>query len=732
MNSSLAVLLIDDSADDAELLIRQLRRGGYQPGWQRVFTADDMRAALDQRSWDIIISDYVMPQFSALAALHILQQSGQDIPFIIVSGSISEEVAVNAIKTGANDYVMKDNLARLSTAVTRELADASLRRDRQQHQEYLNLLNEITKAAASILDTNEMLRIMSHLVKKLIQADEGHILLWDEQRQRFHTGLPDPSRSEMTPSTWDQLHVTAVILNTGHPLTITDTHNSAYLSPTESSHIQFRALLGLPLIVTSQRLGVLLLTFRQPHTFTTDEISRCEQAVRQIALATARAQLYVAEREQRLLSQTLREVAMALNSSLDRTQVLNIILQQLMRVVAYDSASILLLTENQLESIAYRSLHPQIQQSVTLEINKLERFQAIIQTAQPGIVADTAFDDTWQLSPGTETVRCWLGIPLLLQGRVIGILNLNKTTPNFYTAEDSQVAMTFASQAALALENARLYAQQRDYAASLEQRVTERTFELQVANIRLQELDRLKSKFVSDVTHELRHPMAAFRLYLDLLDKVEPAKQARFLQVLREQAERLSQLVDDILSLSRLERERHIQKDTAVDLNLLVAQVVNIYRTRAEAAGLQLTCDLYPDLPLSWGNNGQLMQVVTNLVNNAINYTPHGSVSVSTYLGEVGKWVCVQVKDTGVGIDPAERPLLFDRFYRGERTRHLSIPGTGLGLAIVREIMDMHQGRIELHSSEGDGSTFILWLPIAPPDSPLHRENQDTIHGRFN
>ncbi len=136
MGIPLSVLLVEDSENDALLLVRMLRRGGYDPAWERVETAAAMEAALDGRSWDLVISDHSMPAFSSLAALGLLRSKGfVDLPFIIVSGRIGEDAAVSAMKAGVHDYLMKDNLARLNSAIERELRDANVRRERRQAEE---------------------------------------------------------------------------------------------------------------------------------------------------------------------------------------------------------------------------------------------------------------------------------------------------------------------------------------------------------------------------------------------------------------------------------------------------------------------------------------------------------------------------------------------------------------------------------------------------------------------
>src|SRR5208337_847707 len=127
MGKPLHILIVEDSEDDELRLLRELRRGGYDPVSERVETPEAMKAALERTHWDIIISDYLMPRFSGLAALNVLHESKFDIPFIIVSGNIGEDIAVNAMKAGAHDYLIKGNLARLVPAVDREMREAQIR-----------------------------------------------------------------------------------------------------------------------------------------------------------------------------------------------------------------------------------------------------------------------------------------------------------------------------------------------------------------------------------------------------------------------------------------------------------------------------------------------------------------------------------------------------------------------------------------------------------------------------
>ncbi len=150
MSEPLRILVVEDSQDDTLLLLRELRRGGYEPTFERVDTPEAMSAALDRQNWDLVVADFSMPRFNALAALELLKKKGLDLPFIIVSGTIGEELAVAAMRNGAQDYIMKGNLARLVPAVQRELREAMDRRQRKQAENQLRQTQEQFRVAREI------------------------------------------------------------------------------------------------------------------------------------------------------------------------------------------------------------------------------------------------------------------------------------------------------------------------------------------------------------------------------------------------------------------------------------------------------------------------------------------------------------------------------------------------------------------------------------------------------
>jgi two-component system sensor histidine kinase BaeS len=212
------------------------------------------------------------------------------------------------------------------------------------------------------------------------------------------------------------------------------------------------------------------------------------------------------------------------------------------------------------------------------------------------------------------------------------------------------------------------------------------------------------------VSHELRTPIANLKLYAELLERGQPEKQAHYRTVLKQQTQRLSQLVEDILDLSRLEIASHDVLLGPVDLAAVIDQIVTAHQPRAEASGLTLTFAAADHLPTVRGDIHQLIQVMTNLVVNALNYTPQGWVRVT--MTAQGERVYLCVADSGLGIAPEDLPHIFERFYRGRQARQRDIPGTGLGLAIVKEIVELHHGSITVDSQVNEGTTFRVDLPV--------------------
>jgi PAS domain S-box-containing protein len=235
------------------------------------------------------------------------------------------------------------------------------------------------------------------------------------------------------------------------------------------------------------------------------------------------------------------------------------------------------------------------------------------------------------------------------------------------------------------------------------------------------EVDRLKSEFVTNVSHELRTPMTSIKGYADLLllgaaGQLAP-DQTRFLEIIKNNADRLSLLVNDLLDISRIEsgRVQLVMRPTPVGEVIRDVMATLEGRMDKQLKPMNLQADVPPNLPPAWGDRERITQIIMNLADNAFNYTESGGrITLRASFDPTHNEIIVEVSDTGIGIAPEEQPRLFDRFYRGEDALVLAQSGTGLGLAIAKQLAEMHGGRLGLAYSEpGKGSTFALALPIA-------------------
>jgi signal transduction histidine kinase/CheY-like chemotaxis protein len=229
------------------------------------------------------------------------------------------------------------------------------------------------------------------------------------------------------------------------------------------------------------------------------------------------------------------------------------------------------------------------------------------------------------------------------------------------------------------------------------------------------EADRAKNEFVSTVSHELRTPMTAIKGYTDLIISGMVGEinedQLRFLTVIKNNTDRLTALVDDLLDIARIETGRLRFEPESVRLGDIVKNVVDALASRAESKSHTLTLRIAVGLPEIMADPHRLNQVFTNLVNNAINYTPDGGViNVEVYF--VGGAIRVDVEDTGIGIATEDLPKIFERFYRVDHPLVHENPGTGLGLPIVKMFVEMHGGRVWVDSEMGNGSRFTVLLPV--------------------
>jgi signal transduction histidine kinase len=356
-----------------------------------------------------------------------------------------------------------------------------------------------------------------------------------------------------------------------------------------------------------------------------------------------------------------------------------------------------------------------------------------VESRSPLIIDDVTQDSRWKQQPWLPVNKSWLGVPIVAKGKVIGMVSLTRKEPRAFSRDDATYVQSFALQAAVALENAKLYNDIARFNEQLEQMVMDRTEELNDAYQTLEKLDKAKSNFISIAAHELRTPLTVVNAYAQMLRQFiqppHPPTTQRAIDGIISGSERLHEIVNSMLDIARIDNELINISQTRINVAEIVDYVQANFAEALQARKLTLHTDGLDQLPPLQADRELLYKVFYHLLNNAIKYTPDGgAITISGRVAEDAATSAPRVElcvcDTGIGIDPEQQELIFEKFYQtGEVAFHSSGRtkfkggGPGLGLSIVRGIVTAHGGRIWVESDGQDeqrcpGASFYIRLPI--------------------
>ncbi len=457
---------------------------------------------------------------------------------------------------------------------------------------------------------------------------------------------------------------------------------------------------------------------------------------------------------------TLNELAAAAGSTLDRDELLDGSLHAVVRHLRFDRALILLADDTRGVLSGGRSVGGSSEMTTVVAELELPLDQTVSQLVQlyraegPLLFRDVDEDPDEGNRAFAEMmeVTSFLGTPLVSKGRTVGILAVdNRASGRDVRPGDGPLLYTVGSLIAAAIENARLYEEVESQKAALERRVVERTAalaaaieEAQAARVAAEAASASKTAFLSNVSHELRTPLTSVvgfsRLIRRRLDEAVfpsvPAGDARRDRAMRqvsdnlgiivEEGERLTALINDTLDLAKIEAGRMEWRRDVVDLAEVITRATAATAPLLTGSGPQMVLDLEPGLPSITGDRDRLIQVVINLISNAVKFTASGTIACSARRDPAAGALVVSVADTGVGIAPEDQVKVFEQFGQAGDTLTDKPRGTGLGLPICREIVEHHGGRLWLESEVGRGSTFSFSLPLitgpAEPGEPVATE----------
>jgi PAS domain S-box-containing protein len=392
--------------------------------------------------------------------------------------------------------------------------------------------------------------------------------------------------------------------------------------------------------------------------------------------------------------QTVTDVALA-HLSLD--QLLVELLNRVRDAMTADTVAILLLESEGDELVAWaaKGLEEEVEANVRIPVGRGFAGQV---AAQKGPVRIDDLDQATVLNPllRQKGIRSLLGVPLLVQGRVIGVMHVGKFTRYRFTDDDTRLLQLVADRVALAIDNARLFEEER------------------AARREAEAASRAKDEFLTTISHELRTPLTPVIGWIHMIrNGILPGKEAEHgLAVIEKNSQALKRLINDLLDMSAILTGKMRMEELPVSLGAVISEAAETVRPSAMARDIKLDVNFrgWQDETVT-GDRARLLQVFWNLLSNAIKFSSPGG-HVRVHCGANGRDVVVQVEDAGQGIAPDFLPFVFDRFRQADGSKTRSHGGLGLGLALVKSLVEAHQGQVEAESGgSGLGSRFTVRLP---------------------
>ena len=563
----------------------------------------------------------------------------------------------------------------------------------------VTIMSQVALAGAGELDLAKVLEQMLEAIRRTLRFETFEFILVDPVSGLLRTeaayGLPpDMNDKEMRPDEG----IVGWVAEHRQPLLAADvSQEPRYYAATPRT----RSELAVPLIVGDRLIGVMNVESLRVNRFTQDDERLLLALAGQLAVIIERARLY--HEMQRRLDEvsTLHSFAQQLSTSLDMHQVLDSIVSSLKQVLGCRSVNIWLAdAETQMLEIHIATgLQAKWRHAARLEWGEGIAGQ-VAATARPIYVPDTHNVDFIFFDPVVRSLLC---VPLIVHERVIGVLAIDQDVPDAFTPNDERLLAIVAAQAAVAIENARLYEALKERAQRLEQAYTE-----------LQAVDRVKDELVQNISHELRTPLTFIRGYVELLMDGEMGQindqQRESLAIVADKTNTITRLVSDIIFLQQLEHESLQMAD--LDMVQVARRAIQGCQATASAMGIKLEVVAPTGLLLARADRDRVNQVLDNLLGNAIKFSPNGG-RITVQLAAVDGMVQVSVSDTGIGIPADQLERIFDRFYQVDGSATRKFGGAGLGLTIVKRIVEAHGGRIWAESQVGRGSTFLFTLPQA-------------------
>ncbi|HVE66159.1 MAG TPA: PAS domain S-box protein, partial [Thermoanaerobaculia bacterium] len=745
IDQTLRVLLVEDSDDDARLLIREIEKAGYRVSWSRVETEAGMRTALGGDAWDLVIADYNMPQFSAPAAIRLLKDAGSDVPLLVISGSVAEEEGVETMRAGAHDYLVKNRLGRLAPVIDRELEQAAQRRARRTAEEQYRLLFENSPQPMWVVDRDTLL---------FLAVNEAAIAHYGYSREEFlGMNLADvrppgdvPALLAALPAVAEGLHKKEVwrhrrrdgtvievevtthgLVFTGRPAflalvnDITDRRRAE--QALRASEERFRELIDFsPMGIFETTPGGRFLSANAAFATILGYSSPDEVLLLRaddLYFEGPERDRVLGERDRLLSGKVSSGRIHAFETRLRRKDGSPVWVRGDVRSVFDAAGGIQRFEVFVVDVTEQRRALKALQGSEA-------RYRALIENAMDAIYVSNPQGVVLEVNRATEDLQD------RRRSEIVGHPILDFVAPEEREAVGQGFRETISSGSLRGLETLALRADGTkvpiEVSASrvdigdsyvvhaIVRDVSERR--ALAEQFRLAQKMEAVGQLAGGVAHDFNNLLTAILGYSQLLAADLRDNQDHFtaIEEIRKAGERAAGLTRQLLAFSR----RQILEPRIIDLNDVVQHILAML-SRLIGEDIMVSVTLSPDLGSVRADVGQVEQVIMNLAVNARDAMPRGgrltietaNVDLQDFYAQThvhvkpGRYVMLAVSDTGMGMDEATRNRIFEPFFTTKEKGR----GTGLGLSTTYGIVKQSGGYIWVYSEVGKGTTFKVYLP---------------------
>ncbi|MBI3063201.1 MAG: GAF domain-containing protein [Deltaproteobacteria bacterium] len=585
---------------------------------------------------------------------------------------------------------------------------AWLLEESQRNLQHIRALQEINTAITSTLDLRTVLDLLLEKIDLSLPYPAATVRLFNKE-----SGLLEPvacrnlDEREWKTEKWKAGRGLAnVVFETRVPMIVNDCRTDARVRDLEFYRKQrLVSYLGVPLMVKGEALGVLSFYTKQKHEFIKEEIEFLSALAGEAAVAINNARLYEETERRRREAEELARVAQSLTESLDMTAVGERIATSVLKLFGVRASTLRLLQpDGSLRTLASTGEGLSFSSGGEVLPTGTGLASVAVAESRPIWSADVLNEPRIRLSDQMRDYqlrsgnRSMIAVPLRVREKMIGSLGLADRTGRAYSDSEVALLQTFADQAAIALQNAGLF-----------EEVQQKSAELEKAN-------KIQADFSAMIVHDVRGSLGTIIGVAGMLEdgrlgSVKP-EQKKWLVKIGAHGRRLADLVNDFLDLSKLEAGHLNLEKERVDLQMVIENSLDGHLVLAQDKGIAIRSKVAPAFPRLHADSRRLDQVLGNLINNAVKFTPQGGEIEVGASVEGGVEAKIWVKDNGVGIPAQEIGEIFQKYRQTRYGKAFQREGTGLGLVICKMIVEAHGGRIWVESDEGKGSTFYFNLPL--------------------